>query len=176
MSLITKRLKLFIDKKGLKVTNLEKQIGLPNSTLSRPFKEGKGIKTENLEKVLEVLTSINPVWLVTGTGNMEKRDPKEEVNNEGETKSLTDIISNFMSFPSSQQVEIKQIIAFYLERVIKEVKEVTANQEELENDIEDYKNDLKNIQALAQSRQENKVLKKENEVLKEQVKMLRSSN
>ncbi len=178
MSLITSRLKQYAELKGLKVTNIEKEAGFPNSTLSRPFKEGKSIRTDTLEKVLKLKSyeNIHPFWLITGKGKKEiSRDKFNEyaIQQDMEKERLLDTLSNFINFPIEQQSEIKKVIGYYLGKIISEVQEI-RNRENNISDVESYKNNLKKIQALAESRQENKVLKKQNEELQQALNKLKS--
>jgi transcriptional regulator with XRE-family HTH domain len=203
MSLISKRLKLFIKAKGLKITNLEKEIGVSNSALARPLKEGKGIKTDTLEKLLAVL-DVHPVWLCMGIGEMEiqnldrlkgkeiKATDKEYIEEYGITEkdfsekfgtpetpdnlSLISALNYFIDLPPNKQSEVKGIISVYLNQILKEVREVTEiDEEDLNDEKEKYKKDLINIKKLAESRIEQKRLQGENRELKNLIKNMQSN-
>src|SRR5690606_5265923 len=60
----------YLEYKGLSVSFVEKEIGFSNGTLSKPIKENKTIKTNTLEKFLSHFGDLNPMWLITGEGDM----------------------------------------------------------------------------------------------------------
>lgn len=70
MDTIVEKLKKYIDFKGIPVSIAEKEIGVSNSSLSKPFKAKTTIKTDTLEKFLFFYSDINPEWLLTGKGSM----------------------------------------------------------------------------------------------------------
>lgn len=72
MITIVERLKQYIDFKGIAVSSAERDIGVSNATLSKPFKSKTTIKTDTLEKFLIHYNDINPIWLLTGEGDMIK--------------------------------------------------------------------------------------------------------
>lgn len=74
MGTIVERLKMYIDFKGLSVSIAEKEIGVSNATLSKPFKAKTTIKTDTLEKFLSTYSDINPDWLLNGVGLMTKKE------------------------------------------------------------------------------------------------------
>lgn len=202
MSLISKRLKLFIQAKGLKITNLEKEIGVSNSTLARPLKDGKGIKTETLEKLLPLL-KIHPVWLCFGIGEMEYEEidklkheeineiDREYINEYGVTEkgfsdkfgnisnsndlTIGNILDLFINLPAIKQSEIKGTLTSYLHQISKDIREATETKEEdLEDEKEQYKKRLMDIQILAENKIRNKRLEEENRKLKNIIKKLKS--
>ena len=70
MKSIVGRLKEYLEVKVIPVGLAEKEVGLSNGSLSKPFKAGTNIKTDSLEKFLFFYTDINPDWLLTGIGEM----------------------------------------------------------------------------------------------------------
>ncbi|KQT17689.1 peptidase S24 [Chryseobacterium sp. Leaf404] len=67
-------MKEYLDFKGVSVSVAEKEIGVANGTLSKPFKANTTIKTDTLEKFLNVYTDINPFWVLDGSKAMIKSD------------------------------------------------------------------------------------------------------
>jgi len=74
MTSIVEKLKEYLDFKGLSVSFAEKEVGLSNGSLSKPFNAKTTIKTDTLEKFLIKYSEINPEWLLTGKGDMLKQD------------------------------------------------------------------------------------------------------
>ncbi|WP_185113207.1 MULTISPECIES: helix-turn-helix transcriptional regulator [unclassified Chryseobacterium] len=74
MKNIVEKLKEYLDFKGVSVSVAEKEIGVANGTLSKPFKANTTIKTDTLEKFLNVYTDINPFWVLDGSKAMIKSD------------------------------------------------------------------------------------------------------
>lgn len=74
MTSIVEKLKEYLDFKGFSVSLAEKEVGLSNGSLSKPFNAKTTIKTDTLEKFLKKYSEINPEWLLTGKGDMLKQD------------------------------------------------------------------------------------------------------
>jgi phage repressor protein C with HTH and peptisase S24 domain len=72
METIVQRIKKYVEIKGLRVSNVEQEIGVSNGTLSKSFHSNTSIKTETLEKFLEKYEDINPSWVLTGNGDILK--------------------------------------------------------------------------------------------------------
>lgn len=70
MSKIVSRLKEYIDLKGLSVAAFEKSIGMSNASFGRSLKNNGAIGTDKLENILSAYCDINPIWLLTGEGEM----------------------------------------------------------------------------------------------------------
>ncbi len=71
MSIIELRLKEYLDKNKIKVSEVERRAQLSNGTIGKHFKaESKGLSSTNLESILRTHPDINPGWLFWGEGNM----------------------------------------------------------------------------------------------------------
>lgn len=68
--MILQRLKQFIDVKGLTIASFEKSIGMSNASFGKSLKNNGAIGSDKLENILSVYSDINPVWLLTGQGEM----------------------------------------------------------------------------------------------------------
>ena len=66
MDTIVSRLKDYLEYKDISVSVAEKEVGISNASLSKPFKNGTAIKTDTLEKFLKKYTDINSDWLFSG--------------------------------------------------------------------------------------------------------------
>lgn len=68
--MILQRLKQFIDAKGLTIASFEKSIGMSNASFGKSLKNNGAIGSDKLENILSVYPDINPMWLLTGQGEM----------------------------------------------------------------------------------------------------------
>lgn len=74
MENIVSRLKEYLDFRGVSVSMAEKTIGVSNASLSKPFNNKTSIKTETLESFLKTYPEISSEWLLTGCGEMIKKE------------------------------------------------------------------------------------------------------
>lgn len=72
----------YLAEKSLKPTNVEKEIGLSNGYLSVQKKRNADMGEGMMLKVIDYFQDINPMWLLTGEGNMLK----------DKNSSLTDLV------------------------------------------------------------------------------------
>ena len=80
MNTVLTRLKEYIDAKGVSISAFEKSIGMSNASFGKSLKNGgKGIGSDNLEKILKIYEDLNPVWLLTGVGEMIKEPTPDEI-------------------------------------------------------------------------------------------------
>ena len=74
-----KRIKQYIDYKGITNQNFEKQIGFSNGAFASQLKNNRTIGVDKLENILIAFPELNPEWLLTGNGEMLKTKSKENV-------------------------------------------------------------------------------------------------
>jgi transcriptional regulator with XRE-family HTH domain len=67
-----RRIKQFIDYKGLSVKRFEEYVGMSNGSFASQLKNNKTIGVDKLEKILFIYPEINLDWLLTGDGEMLK--------------------------------------------------------------------------------------------------------
>lgn len=77
---IIQRIKQYIDFKDVKVSVLEKQVGMSNGSFASQLKKNKTIGVDKLENILSRFTDINSDWLLYGQGEMIKVNILEERN------------------------------------------------------------------------------------------------
>ncbi len=70
MAKIVERIQQYCDYKKLSIRQLEKDIGSGNSTISKAISRGSDIQTNWLEIIVHTYTDLNPLWLLTGKGEM----------------------------------------------------------------------------------------------------------
>ena len=72
-----KRIKQYIDYKGITNQNFEKQVGFSNGAFASQLKNNRTIGVDKLENILIAFPELNPEWLLTGNGEMIKTKSKE---------------------------------------------------------------------------------------------------
>ncbi|WP_428229969.1 S24 family peptidase [Flavobacterium sp.] len=72
------RIKKYIDLKGIRVSVLEREVGMSNGSFASQLKNNKTIGLDKLENIVKKYTDINLEWLLTGEGDMLKFDILEE--------------------------------------------------------------------------------------------------
>ena len=70
MSDTLKRIKEFIEYKGLNVRNFEIAVGFSNGAFASQLKNQRTIGVDKLENILNTYPEINANWLLTGKGQM----------------------------------------------------------------------------------------------------------
>lgn len=110
MSSIVKRLSQYIEHKGISVSVAEKEIGISNGSLSKPFKSNTTIKTDALEKFLKTYIDINPNWLLNGAGSMLKNTAEfDKLNFKELSEARAEIIEGLKYKISSLEKEISEL-------------------------------------------------------------------
>ena len=71
--MLLERIKQFIDYKGIAISAFEKSIGMSNASFGKSLKTGGTIGGDKLENILITYSELNPVWLMTGKGEMLKK-------------------------------------------------------------------------------------------------------
>ena len=74
-----KRIKQYIDYKGITNQNFEKQVGFSNGAFASQLKNNRTIGVDKLENILIAFPELNPEWLLTGNGEMIKTKSKKNV-------------------------------------------------------------------------------------------------
>lgn len=73
----------YLDFKGDKYSHAEKNLGLSNGYLGKMRARGASIGSEVLEKIVYYYKDINPIWLITGVGEMLNSAEVSGSNNAG---------------------------------------------------------------------------------------------
>lgn len=72
------RIKQYIDYKGITMYSLEKAVGLNIGTFSRAVRNGTTVNSDKIELIAKHYPDLNPVWLLTGEGNMLRYASEEQ--------------------------------------------------------------------------------------------------
>jgi len=118
--MIVKNIDTFLKHKGIKIGQSEKDLGLSNSTLVKAINGNKSIKTDNLEKFLKLYKEINPIWLLTGEGEMLISNQSESIGHSEENND-----------PKYLRLEIKGLmgeIKIQEKLIITQEKTISANE------------------------------------------------
>ena len=68
--MVAQRIGEYIETKGISYYAFENAIGASRGSISKAVKEGKSIGSSVLENILIIYSDLNPIWLLTGKGNM----------------------------------------------------------------------------------------------------------
>ena len=72
MSGSLRRIKEYIDFKGINVSMFERSVNISNGAFASQLKKDKTIGVDKLENILLVYPDLNADWVITGKGNMLK--------------------------------------------------------------------------------------------------------
>lgn len=111
------RIKEYIDYKGISVRKFEESVGFSNGSFASQFKNNKTIGVDKVEYILHVYADIDPVWLLTGVGQM--------------LKSATEPITTH-SLPISTEDKLLKIIADKDKEIKVQAKEIGRLEQEVE--------------------------------------------
>ncbi len=75
-----KRIKQYLDYKGIAVSAFEKSIGMSNASFGKSLKTGGTIGADKIKVILTKYKDINPDWLIFGRGEMIKVDLENYLN------------------------------------------------------------------------------------------------
>lgn len=77
---IVEKLQEYLHFKNIPIAAAEREIGLSNASLSKPFKAKTTIKTDTLEKFLFTYNDINPMWIMDQSSQMLLQNEKGIMN------------------------------------------------------------------------------------------------
>lgn len=70
MSKVVDRIGEYAEIKNISIRRIEKEIGASNGTLSKAIGKGKDVLSEWISLFVANFSDVNPVWLLTGKGEM----------------------------------------------------------------------------------------------------------
>lgn len=68
--MVSARVGEYIEHKGISYYAFENSVGASRGAISKAVKDGKSLGSNVLERILETYKDINPIWLLTGKGEM----------------------------------------------------------------------------------------------------------
>lgn len=80
------RIKAYIDFKGISLNAFDKSIGAGNGYIGKQIKLSSSIGSDVIEKIISIYTDLNPLWLITGYGEMITETPA--ITSKKESKSI----------------------------------------------------------------------------------------
>lgn len=72
------RVKEIIDSDGLSISGFEKKTGLSNNSIQTAIKRNSNLKDETLNTILNSFPEVDAEWLLTGKGEMFKKEGENE--------------------------------------------------------------------------------------------------
>lgn len=68
--MVSERVGRYIEAKGISYYAFENSLGSSRGSISKAVKDGKSLGSNVLEKIMATYPDLNPVWLLTGQGDM----------------------------------------------------------------------------------------------------------
>ena len=129
--MVSERLGKYIEYKDISYYAFENSIGAGRGSISKAVKEGKSIGSYTLENILTAYEDLNPMWLLTGEGDMIRDDrPISELENIDKSENLNGFskleIINYISdhLPEFRAIKSFQLLlkSLYTDEEINEVR------------------------------------------------------
>jgi hypothetical protein len=124
MSEIVARLGNYFSEKNLKTYKVEQEIGVSNGSIGSAIRENRAVGTNVIEKIIAKYP-IDPVWLLTGKGAMDKNNLENNAAIQTTPPPGDDFVSVQTELISTQ----RQLLCAQTEE-IKEMKSVLALQKQ----------------------------------------------
>ena len=105
--MVSERVGQYIEKKGISYYAFENSLGASRGSISKAVKEGKSIGSNVLENIMATYPDLNPVWLLTGVGEMFVSNEEIVTNKSIETFRLK----------TDRNIESQQIPLYDIEAV-----------------------------------------------------------
>ena len=87
--MVADRLKKYIKTREISYYAFENSIDASRGSISKAVKDNKSIGSNVLEKIFQVYSDLNPVWLLTGEGNMLIDNNSDAIANERIIRTFT---------------------------------------------------------------------------------------
>lgn len=122
-----KRIKQYIDLKGITVSALEREVGMSNGSFASQLKNNKTIGVDKLENILKIYSDINIEWLLTGNGDIlklnilnEETAPYSKIDTEDSEEAI-----NYKELAEARKETIESLkkVILYLEAQLAESKQ-----------------------------------------------------
>ncbi|MCE7053125.1 hypothetical protein LZF95_00460 [Algoriphagus sp. AGSA1] len=117
MSEIVKRIGDFAHEKRISIRQIENAVGSGNGTLSKAIGSNKDIQTKWVSLFIEKFPEVNPIWLLTGKGEMLStslpvasdvvEEPKEEFVTKEGMRQKQEVIEALKRLVDSMEGQLK---------------------------------------------------------------------
>lgn len=136
---VKERIQQYIDKKRISVNSFENSINASNGY----WRKTKSISANVVSDILRIYSDINPIWVMTGEGEMIKNISESDSQNDIQlpevpeaNKSETETIKSLLSVISDQANILKQVTSNKEQKHIEEQKEMFNKIESLQKSID----------------------------------------
>lgn len=89
---IIDRILLFINHKNMSMRSFDMSIGVGNGYTSKQSKSGASVGSDVLERIIDTYPDLNPLWLITGKGDMILENKNLLESNSDYGNSIDDIL------------------------------------------------------------------------------------
>lgn len=112
MNSVAKRLGVFFDNQGVKVSKLEIEFGLSNGRISKAIDRDSEIKPEIIDKIVSKFPHLSKMWLETGEGDMYNKvgTEKPKSNIEEENRLLREELNEVRKELAAAQKEYIELL------------------------------------------------------------------
>ena len=121
---ISDRIRQFIDYKKLTINKFSDAVGTSNSYFNKLIKNGTTIGSDKIENILQAYPEINPIWLVTGKGEMingyNQKETSLNITNEDPDKyeiNKKDLLLDKIKILNEQNAFLNEKIEFLREKI-----------------------------------------------------------
>lgn len=136
---VKERIQQYIDKKRISVNSFENSINASNGY----WRKTKSISANVVSDILRIYSDINPIWVMTGEGEMIKNISESDSQNNIQlpevpeaNKSETETIKSLLSVISDQANILKQVTNSKEQKHIEEQKEMFNKIESLQKSLD----------------------------------------
>lgn len=78
--MITDRIKQIIENEKISVRVFEEKLGVSQGSINKAINLGGDLKVNTLNKIVDLFPQYNPMWILTGNGEMLKNSNEVEIN------------------------------------------------------------------------------------------------
>ncbi|MBK6978818.1 MAG: hypothetical protein IPH28_18435 [Cytophagaceae bacterium] len=103
------RLKEFIVYKNFSIRKFETILEIGNGTISRAIKYSKEIGSDKIAKICKLFPDLNPIWLITGRGQMLNTSEPNILNEPEEVYGLDKNVEQLLEIIELQKFKIRKL-------------------------------------------------------------------
>jgi len=122
------------DNEGVTITKLERDLGASKGVFSRALSNNTDIQSKWILKIIEYLPEINPDWLLTGRGEMLRKNNTNNINSVVDHNNIDVGNSNVTSEDSNIKVSNNDISSLVEQQ--KELTEILKTAQEQLSEVQ----------------------------------------